>query len=1538
MADKSIPTIQQLAGNVGIGTSSPSTKLDVIGDTFVKGVIFAYAGSVGNQVGGITWSSTDDGTLFLKASNVTKVNLNSNGVSYFNGGSVGIGTTSPNHQLAVYAGGARTATTALNAGNSNTIPAIAIQSGDSTWASSTNGFAYYYNATNGNLDLYRKDNSATENQVMTWVRASGNVGIGTTSAGYKLDVNGEIGLPGTIRLTNGGGTVTYISEAYGINLNGDTTHPIQINATLLVGYNASGGSYGTNNAYIAGNVGIGTSSPTQKLDVAGSIIAGTSTYRTTIYGAANGARITFGTPSTIDSLGQLGTYNSLFNIDSNNGPISFQFSGSEKVRITADGSVGIGTTSPAALLNVAGGLQLGNSSTSTISLRYTRTNGGVTADAHYFTATANTPNQTWIEGGYMTGELAGTITSPNSGYPYFENYAGQGSATAKAFGFVNKTSGNFTSGDLLYAFNLLRTGQIRFNQYTTSTSFTGTAAGYLAFNSSGDIITTSNGGVGGSGTTSYVARWTGTNTLGIGVLYDNGTNVGINTTSPSYTLDVVGTIRTTGSNPGFRTDNTTDYTSLAAHKSGARKWQLDTVGNSFQLYYDASSAYVLNISGSAGNVGIGTTSPAYKLDVSGNGNFTSTLSTNGGKLIFRDDSIENNLTTSDSAAIVFNYLGYATSTAYYRDVHIYNGKQGSVAFFDGSSGNVGIGTTSPARTLHVSSAGTEGTQVQINGTSDSAGIKFIPASGDNWEVQANTSNQWFVYNRTDSAYRLLIDSVGNVGIGTTSPSATLTVSKAASNYMFDLENASEPLFRLRTYNSGSANGSATPAFIYGLHYGTTENAAIRFYRGGGGTGGFLTFTTSDGTEKMRIDANGALGIGTTSPSYKTEVAGAIAQYWNGTAFTGTPLALAISNTNAGGYDPVLIFQQADSNGTVKNAGGIGLVGTAAWTAGDNTSQVSDMYFLVRNLSGGISERMRIKSNGNVGIGTTNPDKLLRVEGASIINGNLSANTTYNGFALNVGGTAYVIGGSVWVQNGYGYANSGATNTGMYPDSNHVITFKNNNSSNVTINASGSVGIGTTSPSFKLDVSGNGRFLTTSAGSLTTKIRNEVTSASGGTGYGLAIESEASAATSYALTVRNLAESTTYLHVSTATGSVGNVGIGTTSPATKLQVNGTFASNALWTDASSIAYWGNYSTAYGGLTWDAGYALVFAGGGNTLRLGANGGNTHIIINTSGNVGIGTTSPSSVLDVVGNIEYSGITKGSRGENKNFSSYDWCWHGKKYAGYISDIRTKLYEYYYTTTALTDEKYVNTYDADSNCRLSFDTDSYTAIFTSHIHVKRQFTVSSVTLNGDDPYAIWVNGEYVSGADTCCSGVTYSYTFNVGWHRIDLIFSEGGGGDYVSMGWNPKDYTDYIDAMTPFGPLDFYSNQLTMRGGNVGVGTTNPAYKLDISGTIRATGDVIAYSDARVKDNVTTVENALDKVKSLRGVTYTRKDDDTKSLKVGVIAQEVLPILPEVVQQDTNGNYSVAYGNMVGVLIEAIKEQQRQIDELKYLLQTINK
>jgi hypothetical protein len=132
-------------------------------------------------------------------------------------------------------------------------------------------------------------------------------------------------------------------------------------------------------------------------------------------------------------------------------------------------------------------------------------------------------------------------------------------------------------------------------------------------------------------------------------------------------------------------------------------------------------------------------------------------------------------------------------------------------------------------------------------------------------------------------------------------------------------------------------------------------------------------------------------------------------------------------------------------------------------------------------------------------------------------------------------------------------------------------------------------------------------------------------------------------------------------------------------------------------------------------------------------------------------------------------------------------------------------------------------------------------------------------------------------------------------------------------------------------------SNKMRIQdNGNVGISTTSPSYTLDVTGTIRATGDVIAYSDARVKENVETIPNALDKVKSMRGVVYNKIDEEKRS--VGVIAQELLEVVPEAVHQDEKGMYSVAYGNLVGVLVEAMKEQQQQIDELKAKLDGITK
>jgi len=88
--------------------------------------------------------------------------------------------------------------------------------------------------------------------------------------------------------------------------------------------------------------------------------------------------------------------------------------------------------------------------------------------------------------------------------------------------------------------------------------------------------------------------------------------------------------------------------------------------------------------------------------------------------------------------------------------------------------------------------------------------------------------------------------------------------------------------------------------------------------------------------------------------------------------------------------------------------------------------------------------------------------------------------------------------------------------------------------------------------------------------------------------------------------------------------------------------------------------------------------------------------------------------------------------------------------------------------------------------------------------------------------------------------------------------------------------------------------------------------------------------SDERLKTNIKTIDNALSKVLQLRGVEYAWKDDPTSKAHLGFIAQEVLPILPEVISKDNKDYYSMTQSEITAVLVEAIKEQQKQIETLK--------
>ena len=111
--------------------------------------------------------------------------------------------------------------------------------------------------------------------------------------------------------------------------------------------------------------------------------------------------------------------------------------------------------------------------------------------------------------------------------------------------------------------------------------------------------------------------------------------------------------------------------------------------------------------------------------------------------------------------------------------------------------------------------------------------------------------------------------------------------------------------------------------------------------------------------------------------------------------------------------------------------------------------------------------------------------------------------------------------------------------------------------------------------------------------------------------------------------------------------------------------------------------------------------------------------------------------------------------------------------------------------------------------------------------------------------------------------------------------------------------------------------------------------FQMDMSGNLTMAGNITAYSDIRLKENIKVIPDALSKVQQLRGVTFTRNDtEDLEKLHTGVIAQEVEAVLPEAVSEDNDGIKNVAYGNMVGLLIESIKELKAEVDDLKTQLE----
>jgi hypothetical protein len=126
-------------------------------------------------------------------------------------------------------------------------------------------------------------------------------------------------------------------------------------------------------------------------------------------------------------------------------------------------------------------------------------------------------------------------------------------------------------------------------------------------------------------------------------------------------------------------------------------------------------------------------------------------------------------------------------------------------------------------------------------------------------------------------------------------------------------------------------------------------------------------------------------------------------------------------------------------------------------------------------------------------------------------------------------------------------------------------------------------------------------------------------------------------------------------------------------------------------------------------------------------------------------------------------------------------------------------------------------------------------------------------------------------------------------------------------------------------------ANAMVLMGGNFGIGDTTPDVALDVVGDINYTGQIVDVSDIRLKENVRPIGSPLKKLTSLNGFAFEMKDDPKHVTEYGVSAQDVREVFPELVHEvDDNGTLGVNYSGLIAPMLEAIKEQQAQIDALQ--------
>ena len=373
-------------------------------------------------------------------------------------------------------------------------------------------------------------------------------------------------------------------------------------------------------------------------------------------------------------------------------------------------------------------------------------------------------------------------------------------------------------------------------------------------------------------------------------------------------------------------------------------------------------------------------------------------------------------------------------------------------FWDSTNDRLGIGTASPSFPLHLYKASSDVLLALQKGFN----FGYVVNDGTNIGLGSNlgSTGYKFLVNRSAPDNAMIINSSGNVGIGTTSPQAKLHSNsdiltgyfQNGTNGIYDAlkltnNTASNTLSgngaRIQFYNNANNSTNLLGASIRSVNvdYGWASDLVLSSIQ----NNGYASQTVND---SVWIKANGNVGIGTTSPTSVLHIAG-------------------------GSYPAINIQGGATGGGGFRMLSGASGSDIYAELFGEYESSNNGMMLFRTRGSGTLTERMRITSGGNVGIGTTSPSSILHVNAGASFDTNIRVQSGAAGNHAKL--TFSNSSNSVFWTVGY---RSGTGDFGI----NYGDSF---NSTGLTINTSGNVGIGTTSPSSRLHVE-NGNILTRSA--------------------------------------------------------------------------------------------------------------------------------------------------------------------------------------------------------------------------------------------------------------------------------------------------------------------------------------------------------------------------------------------------------------------------------------------------------------------------